>query len=131
MEIPSTETRPEPTALRPLDIAVMAFFLSGLLLLLERVDSRVRINDQDWAWLDAFRIRECDGLLPYLAVSLVEALAIALIVGLAHWLCLRVVRRTWIHQALGWLFLVTGVVLGFWLIRFAQHLPRVWIKPPR
>jgi hypothetical protein len=109
----------------------MAFIASGLFLLLQRASSRVRINDQDWAWLDQFRLRECDGLLPYLGVSLVEALAIALTVGLAHWLCLRVVRRTWISQLLGWAFFVASVVLAFWLPRFAHYVTRVWMEPPR
>jgi hypothetical protein len=119
----------ETPARRPLNNAISTFVFTGVFLLLQRVSSRVRINDEDWAWLDAFRIRECRWLLPYLGVSLVEALAIGLVVGLAHWLSLRLVRRPWIQELLGLVFFVAGAVLSFWLVRFFHRLPRVWIEP--
>jgi hypothetical protein len=129
METHSPETPPEPSAPQPRDNVVTTFLFSGFSLFLERGFSGIRINDADGAWLDPIRLPGDLGLLAYAARSLVEALAISLIVGLAHWLSLRLVRRAWIRDLFGWVFLIVGVVLSFWLVRFLDRLPRVWITP--
>src|SRR5271168_1008727 len=106
MEPPSPAAPPEPSARRPRDNVITTFLFSGLFLFLERGFSGVRINDADGVWLDPIRLSPEIGLLAYLGRSLVEALAIGLIAGLAHWLSLQIVRRCWMRNLLGWVFLV-------------------------
>jgi hypothetical protein len=129
METHPPEMPPELPTRRPFNNAISTLIFAGLFLFLQRLSSRVRINDEDWVWLDPIRIRERRWLLDYLGVSLVEALAIGAGVGLAHWLSLRLVRRAWIKEVVGWVFFVAGAVLSFWLVRFFHYLPRVWIEP--
>ncbi|WP_165223897.1 hypothetical protein [Aquisphaera insulae] len=132
--MPPEVSEPRPTfldAFSPLDTtftAALTFLLSHLILV--PACSPVRLGDEGWAWLDAYRVSPSQsGWLAYGTYGLAVASLLGALLGAAHRLALKTVRSDRVRYLLGLSFMLVAAVVCFLLPLFLHRVSRLPTRP--